>query len=532
MHIARVVIKNYRCLREFKLDLNAQLNIVVGDNECGKSTFLEAVYLALTGLLNGRPIQGELHPHLFNADVVAEYLAALLAKKPVPPPSILIELYFTDDPELSRRKGTNNSQREDAPGVKLLIGFAEEYKAEYASYISDPSVVKAVPVEYYTAHLRDFADNEILSRSVAVKASFIDASTMRNNVAASRYIIDIVKDSLTKKERVDLALSYRIMKDEFLKGDKVTAINATLAKKKGFISDKALSVSLDTSSRASWETGIMPHLDAIPMPLVGKGEQNSIKIKLAMDASEESHVFLVEEPENHLSFANLNALVKDMSERRGARQLLVTTHSSFVMNKLDVGSVWLLANGKSTTLSALSADTRRYFLKLPGHDTLRLILAKRAILVEGPSDELIVTKAFHMSHGVMPLEAGVDVITVGSLAFKRFLEIANVLGVRVDVVTDNDGDTASLKAKYAGYLFDADGSIRIQFDEDEAAGTLEPQLLKANGREAVNAILGEAFADDRALLKIMGDNKTECALKFFEAKTPWKVPGYIARAIA
>ncbi len=355
---------------------------------------------------------------------------------------------------------------------------------------------------------------------------------MRNNVAASRYIIDIVKDSLTKKERVDLALSYRIMKDEFLKGDKVTAINATLAKKKGFISDKALSVSLDTSSRASWETGIMPHLDAIPMPLVGKGEQNSIKIKLAMDASEESHVFLVEEPENHLSFANLNALVKDMSERRGARQLLVTTHSSFVMNKLDVGSVWLLANGKSTTLSALSADTRRYFLKLPGHDTLRLILAKRAILVEGPSDELIVTKAFHMSHGVMPLEAGVDVITVGSLAFKRFLEIANVLGVRVDVVTDNDGDTASLKAKYAGYLFDADGSIRIQFDEDEAAGTLEPQLLKANGREAVNAILGEAFADDRALLKIMGDNKTECALKFFEAKTPWKVPGYIARAIA
>jgi predicted ATP-dependent endonuclease of OLD family len=32
--------------------------------------------------------------------------------------------------------------------------------------------------------------------------------------------------------------------------------------------------------------------------------------------------------------------------------------------------------------------------KLPGYDTLRLILCNKAILVEGPSDELIVQKAY------------------------------------------------------------------------------------------------------------------------------------------
>ncbi|MFO1076057.1 MAG: TOPRIM nucleotidyl transferase/hydrolase domain-containing protein, partial [Geminicoccaceae bacterium] len=53
--------------------------------------------------------------------------------------------------------------------------------------------------------------------------------------------------------------------------------------------------------------------------------------------------------------------------------------------------------------------------RLPGHDTLRLILAKRSILVEGPSDELVVQAAFKKKHGKMPLEAGVDVISVNSL---------------------------------------------------------------------------------------------------------------------
>jgi len=60
-----------------------------------------------------------------------------------------------------------------------------------------------------------------------------------------------------------LALSYRLMKDRFLEQPKVKSVNEALAARKGGISDKVISVSLDTSSRASWEAGIMPrHLRA------------------------------------------------------------------------------------------------------------------------------------------------------------------------------------------------------------------------------------------------------------------------------
>lgn len=86
MHITRVIIKNYRCLQDSNIELNEALNIVVGDNECGKSTFLQAIQLALTWQLNGRPIQSELHPYLFNATAVKDYIASLVAKTPRPPP--------------------------------------------------------------------------------------------------------------------------------------------------------------------------------------------------------------------------------------------------------------------------------------------------------------------------------------------------------------------------------------------------------------------------------------------------------------
>jgi putative ATP-dependent endonuclease of OLD family len=530
MNITRVVVKNYRCLSDAYIELKPGLNIIVGDNECGKSTFLEAVNLALSGQLNGRSIQSELHPPLFNKAAVTNYIASLRNGSPVPPPSIMIEVYFVEDSTLSTLQGTNNSKKQDVPGVKLLIEFNEDFNAEYKTYIENPQEVDTVPVEYYAVRWRSFADNEITVRSIPVKGCLIDASAIRNNLAASRYMLEIVKSKLSKKDQAELAIAYRSMKSQFLNNPRVEEINLKLTTDKGIISEKALSLSLDASSRTNWESGITPHLDDIPMPLVGKGEQNKVNIKVAMQSNPDSHVVLIEEPENHLSFSNLNVLINQISARRGDRQLIITTHSSFVLNKLGLDSVQLFRNGTTATLTSLDADTQNYFLKLPGYDTLRLILSARAILVEGASDELIVQKAFKMRHAKMPIESGVDVITVSSLAFKRFLKIANLLRIRVDVVTDNDGNVQRLKDKYKDYLNLQ--HIRIHFDEDARARTLEDQLLKANGREPINTILGRQFGTDDELLTYMKDNKTDCALRFFETRNAWNVPEYIKRAIS
>ena len=64
--ITKIEIQHYRCFGRFSLEFSDGLNILVGDNDSGKSTILEAVRLALTGRLGERWLANVLTPHHFN----------------------------------------------------------------------------------------------------------------------------------------------------------------------------------------------------------------------------------------------------------------------------------------------------------------------------------------------------------------------------------------------------------------------------------------------------------------------------------
>jgi len=526
--IQRIKIKNYRALKAADVAFHERLNVVVGDNEAGKSTLLEAVNLALRGQINRRAVQYELHPFLINAEAISEFIDSHRQGNPTPPPEISIEVFLADTPDVAVLRGSNNSEKADACGVSLTIGLDEAFQAEFTSYVADPAALNSVPIEYYKVTWESFAGASLSAQSMPLKTALIDPSNTSNSYAANKYVLEIVRDYLTKPQSVDLALAYRSMRDEFQDDERIKAINADLATKQGIVSDKVLTVAMDTTTRASWETGVLPHLDSIPLTLVGKGEQNSVKIKLAIEAAESCDLFLMEEPENHLSHTNLGRLVSHLADRCGGKQLIVSTHSSFVLNKLGIDRVMMFNGESAVTLDDLPPDTKSYFQRLPGHDTLRLILASRSILVEGPSDELIVQKGFRQQHGFLPLELGVEVISVGT-SFKRFLDIARLLKLDVSVVRDNDGDPVGKRALFDDY--DADKTIQIHIDGDANTRTLEPQLIKANGLQKLNQMLGTAFATDTELSNHMEANKTDTALTLFGHADELVIPEYISDAI-
>lgn len=47
--------------------------------------------------------------------------------------------------------------------------------------------------------------------------------------------------------------------------------------------------------------------------------------------------------------------------------------------------------------------------------------------------------------GRLPIQDGIDVMTVGGVTFKRYLEIAQTLNKETAVVTDNDGNIEAVK---------------------------------------------------------------------------------------
>ena len=539
MHISKLIIRNFKCFRsDFVLELNNGMNVLVGENDSGKSTILEAINLALSGVFHGRFLRNDLSEHVFNRDVVEDYVA----DPKIGPPEILIELYFGGE-RVDEYKGNGNSLKDQAAaGIKLSVRLDEQYRDEYAEFVK--SGVTGLPIEYYEIVVESFARKALTTRGILLSAAFIDSSGARHQNGSDAYVSRIVRDFLEDKERVSLAKVHREMADAFRRNEEVGEVNRKINEANDLLDGREISLAIDLAARSAWESNLITCIDRIPFHFIGKGEQSLAKIAIALAHKrvQNANVLLVEEPENHLSHSRLNQLIDMMSASNEEKQIIMTTHSSFVANKANLSHLIMLHDGKTTRLSELDPSTASFFQKLAGYDTLRLLLCRRAILVEGDSDELVVQKAYKLKYGKLPIEKGVDVISVGT-SFLRFLEIAEKLSKPVAVVTDNDGNVDALKKKYESYLGEnAKDYIRICFDDivdprKEIDGesfnfnTLEPRMLAANGCAAMKKVLGTAFDEEEKLLTHMRANKTDCALKIFNFLPEVKFPTYLTAAI-
>lgn len=228
----------------------------------------------------------------------------------------------------------------------------------------------------------------------------------------------------------------------------------------------------------------------------------------------------------------MNKLISKIEDKCKERQVIITTHSSYVINKLGLGKLILLHEQQPAKMTDLDATTQDYFMKLSGYDTLRLVLARETIIVEGPSDELVVQRAYMDTHdGRLPIHDGIDVLNARGLSSKRFLEIAAQLGKPVHVVTDNDGKPEAVDEKFKDFAtYD---NITIHRSDDTSLPSLEDHILALNGREKMNRILGKSFADDDKILAHMKKdyNKTTGAVAVFGTTESVAMPKYILDAI-
>jgi len=147
--------------------LNEGINILVGNNEAGKTTILEAINLGLSGLINGRYLKNELSQYLFNKAVELDYLDSLKTKSKKIPPHILIEIFLGDN-DYPSFIGNGNSERVKACGLYLKIEFDVEYQEAYEALIKSNEEVLSIPIEYYKITWQSFARDGVFSRIIPV----------------------------------------------------------------------------------------------------------------------------------------------------------------------------------------------------------------------------------------------------------------------------------------------------------------------------------------------------------------------------
>lgn len=544
MSIRKVKIKNFKCFEgEFEVELNRGINILVGNNAAGKSTILEAIHLALTGLYCGRSIRYEVSQYMFNKAVVDRYIESTNSGNFVCPPEIYIEIYFDGSIDPVFEGNGNSEDLSRVEGVKFRIFYDDRFDEEYKLFTESKNI-GGLPIEYYDIEWTSFARSGVTVKNIPLKSVLIDSSNYRYQNGSDVYISRIVRDLLSPEDLTSISQAHRVLKESFIENEAIIAINERINKESSLVEGK-VSLGVDLGTKNAWENSLVTQLDDIPFGYIGKGAQCILKTELALThkKAQKAQIVLLEEPESHLSFSKLSQLIASIEKKYGDKQLIISTHSSFVANKLGLDNLLLLKDQNLTKITNLKSSD--FFKKSAGFDTLRMILCKKAILVEGASDELIVQKAYMDSHkGRLPIFDQVDVISVG-ISFLRFLELANVLNINTVVVTDNDGNIEGLERKYNDYIgcnkkeyikicysTDVDSRTHIG-DKPYNYNTLEPKLLEANGNnlDLFNNIFGTNYDDLDKLRVYMKNNKTECAMSIFDTSCDVKFPNYILEAI-
>lgn len=514
--IKKICLHNFKKFQDFEIDFNEKMNILIGDNEAGKSSVLLALDLVLSG--SRAKVESTGIESLLNAHCVENFLAG--EKEFDALPVMYIEVFLNEQNNADVH-GKCNSKNMNCDGLRLICEPIHEYSREIIAILAQDG--DNFPYEYYSIKFATFSDQAYSGYSRFLRHLLIDSSQINNEYATREYTKSIYSANANTVQKYKYQNEYRKHKGSF-RDLVLSEINDKLDSYK---------FSVRNNAKSNLETDLVITEDGIPIDNKGKGKQCLIKTEFALRKNDGVDIIdslLLEEPENHLSHVNTKKLIQRIESSK-TKQIFIATHSNLICTRLDLRSTIMLnSNGTiPLVLGALTEDTANFFMKAPDNNILEFILSKKVILVEGDAEFILIEALYNkVVPGGSPEADDVHVISVGGTSFKRYLELAKILKIRTAVIRDNDKDYQKICVDgYVGHLSE---HTKIFSDKNNARYTFEVCFYQDNV-----AVCDGLFAAKRVKLSVqeyMISNKADVAFELLDKRAAdLNVPNYISEAI-
>jgi putative ATP-dependent endonuclease of OLD family len=512
-YIKYIQLLNFKRFEQYDITCDPELNLFIGDNEAGKSSIMLAIDLVLSG--SRSKVESCGLESLLNAVVVAKFLSG--TKKIADLPSLRVEVYLNEQSNFEMN-GKINSLDRICDGLCLICEPDLQLSREIADVLKQDA--PNFPFEFYKISFKTFSGEGYSGYSQYLRHIFIDNSQINNEYAMREYIRSVYHINAKGSEKHIHQNEYRKYKDHF-KTNILSDLNGRL---------DTYAFAIKSNSKANLETDLTLTEDEITIDNKGKGRQCFIKTEFALSkGSEKADIVIIEEPENHLSHHHMKLLISRISEAKQI-QLFVTTHNTLISTRLDLRkSILIHGNGtKPLLLKDLPEPTARFFIKAPDNNIVEYILSQKVILVEGDAEYILMEAFYKEVTGQELNSSGIHIISVGGISFKRYLDIALILGIKTAVVRDNDGDhTANCVTNYDLYQ---QPHIKIFADQNNANSTFEKSVYACNQK-----ICDELFGSGLKSLTVIQHmlcHKSDAAFKLLDKKSnEIKTPAYIKEAI-
>ncbi len=513
--IAKIKLFNFKKFDELEINFNDTLNMLIGDNEAGKSSILTALDIVLSG--SRSKVESIGLDNLFNTKIVDEFLNSNKDYESLPTLKVEIYLNEQNNPDLN---GNANSDSRITDGLSLTCRPNDDFSKEIKEVLS--SSEQNFPFEYYSIVFKTFSDENFTNYRKFFNHILIDNTLVSNEYAVKEYVKSIYRNNVTEAEKNKHHNLYRQHKNNF---------NNNILKELNDRTDN-YDFTVRTNSKSNLETDLTISEDNIYIENKGKGRQCFIKAEFALRKNNEKRkldILLIEEPENHLSHINMKKLI---SKIRGSeeKQIIIATHNSLISTRLDLRKSILLNSNSSTpvALSRLNEDTAKFFMKAPDNNILEMVLSKKILLVEGDAEFILMEALFYKVTGEKFENSDIHTISVDGTSFKRYLELSKILNIKTAVIRDNDGDyKTNCEDPYSEYINDL---IQVFSEKDNQLNTFEKSIYRNN-----KEICDELFSEGLKKLTVedhMLKNKTKVAFELLDKKSLELVaPDYIKEAI-
>jgi predicted ATP-dependent endonuclease of OLD family len=437
MRIKEIAINNFKAYKTVSFDCNDEFNFIVGENNVGKSTLLEAIELWKVSFdkliqVNGRQFYGQASP---------SYLAF----------ESLYFLRLRDDNDIF-----NEPWRRELSITITFKNLEETYPLKII--LEKPGITNSYfRIKYDITHFNRFKEI-VLGFGLSLRDAIF--------VYQTRPIFHSIKNEpfynnaqLLKK--ISLGKSHEVIRNKILKSEKPDIKFQTLENRLNKIFNSSFSIRFKNRNKQDEEFVRLTIQEQgkkeVEISLVGSGMLQIIEIFSTLEfINRREHcvnLLLIDEPDSHIH-SNLQSNLLDELKENTNYQTFLVSHNDRLINKAGDGELFFINSksilrGKISSLpvssySSVSNELANKLFSLSEIEKQKII-----IITEGKTDKLLIETAFsklnpesEIPYHIIPsgLEINEETRTGNADTVRRTIEFISTISNEIKLIGLFDND--------------------------------------------------------------------------------------------